>query len=172
MKRPVGPPSPNLSNGKKNGFARKKLQRTVGPPRAVNARSQRRTKKKRTKKARTARTEVTASETEIVTVVVTTATRTGKEIATATVTVNGIGTATMRVEEGSIIDEMIMTMVIDRRGTTGTGITATGRRNTTRSTTGMRGGGTASIGMTTARRRVGVRGNVLPRRSMMRGARR
>ena len=170
MKKPVRPPSPNLSNGKRNVFARKKSQRTVGPPPAVNARNQRRREKK--KRVRTVRTEETASETEIVTGVVTTATRIGKETATVIVTVNGIGTATMTVEEGSIIDEMIMTTVIDPRGTTGIGIIATGHRNTTRITTEMRGGGIVSIGMTTARRRAGVRGNVPPRRSGMRGARR
>jgi len=171
MKRPVGRPSPNLSNGTRNVFVRKKPQRTVDPPPAVNVRSQRRTGKKRTK---TARTEEIASETEIVTGVVTTAIKTGKETATATVTVtvNEIGTATMTVEEGSIIDGMIMTTVIDPRGTTGTGITVIDRRNITRITTGMRGGSITKIGMTTAERMVEVRGNVPPRRSVMRGARR
>ena len=160
-----------MSNGTRNAFVRKKLQRTAGPPPAANARSQRRTEKKKTK---TARTEETASEIVTVTGVVTTATRTGKEtaIVTVTVTVNGIGTATMIVEEGSIIDEMIMTTVIDPRETTGTGIIAIDHQNITRITIGMRGGGTASIGMTTAGRRVEVKGNVPPRRSGMRGARR
>lgn len=158
-----------MSNGTRNAFVRKKLQRTAGPPPAANARSQRRTEKKKTK---TARIEETASEIVTVTGVVTTATRTGKETAIVTVTVNGIGTATMIVEEGSIIDEMIMTTVIDPRETTGTGIIAIDHQNITRITIGMRGGGTASIGMTTAGRRVEVKGNVPPRRSGMRGARR
>jgi len=30
MKRPIGPPSPNLSNGTKSVFVRKKFQRMVG----------------------------------------------------------------------------------------------------------------------------------------------
>jgi len=62
----------------------------------------------------------------------------------------------MTVEEGGIIDEMIITTTIDPRGTTGTGITAIGCRNMTRITTGVRGGSTTSIGVTTAGRRVGV----------------
>ena len=173
MKRPVGQPSLNLSNGTRNVFVRKKPQRTVDPLPAVNVRSQRKTEKKRIK---IARTEETASETEIVIGVVTTAIRTGKEtaiaIATVTVTVSGIGTATMTVEEGNIIDEMIMTTVIDPRGTTGTGITAIDRRNITKITTGRRGGSIANTGMTTAERMAEVRGNVPPRRSVMRGARR
>jgi hypothetical protein len=120
--------------------------------------------------AKTARTEETVNETEIVTAVATTARRIRKE--TATAIVNGIGTETTTVEEGSIIDEMIMTTVIGPRGTTGIGIIVTGRRSITRITTGMSGGDTASIGMTTVGRRVGVRGNVPPRRSAMRGVRR
>jgi len=179
MKRLVGPPSPSSSNDKRNGFARRRFPRTAGPPPAVNARSPRRTEKTRRKKRtrrkiKTARTEETANETEIVTVVAITATRIGKEIVIVivTVTVNGIGTETTIVEEGSIIDEMIMTTVIGPRGTTGTGITVIGRRSITRTTTGTRGGGTASIGMTTVRRRVAARGNVPPQRSAMRGVKR
>ena len=164
------PPSPSSSNGIRNGFARRKLLRTVGPPRAVNARSLRRIEKTRTRTVRTAKTEGTGNETEIVTVVVTTATRTGNETGIVTVTVTE--TETMKVGEGSIIDGMIMTTGISPRGTTGTGITVTGRRSITRTTTGTNGGSIASIGMTTVRRRVGARENDPPLRSGMRGVRR
>lgn len=171
MKRLVGPPSLSSSSDKRNAFARRKLQRTVDPLPAVNARSPRRTEKIRTK-TKTARTRGTANGTEIVTAVVTTATRTGKETGIATVTVNGIGTETTTVEGGSITDETTTTTVIGPRGTTGTGITVIGHRSITRITTGTRGGGIASIGMTTVGRRVGVRESAPPRRSAMRGVRR
>lgn len=169
MTRLVGPLSPNLSNGKRSAFARKKLQRMADLPPVVNARSRRRIEMTKTE---TVRTGETANEIVIVTAVATTATRTGREIGIATVTANGIGTATMTGEGGNIIEETIMTMVIGPRGSTGSGITAIGHRNTIRTTTGTRGGSTASIGMTTAGRRVEVRGNVLPRKNGMRGVRR
>ena len=167
--RLVGPLSPNLSNDKRSAFARKKLQRTADPPPVVNARSRRRIEMTKTE---TVRTGETVNEIEIVTVVATTATRTGKETGIATGTANGIGTAIMMGEAGNIIEEMIMTKAIGPQGSTGSGITAIGRRNIIRTTTGTRGGSTASIGMTTAGRRVGVRGIDRPRKSGMRGARR
>ena len=169
MKKPVGPPFPSSSNDKRNDFARRKLPRTGGLPPAVNAKNPRRIEKI---KIKTARIKGTANETGIVTVVVTTATRIGKETATATVTVNGTETGTMIVGEGSTIDETIMTMVTGPRGTTGTENTAIVHRSTIRITTGMTGGSTASIGMTTVRRRAGARESGLPRRSVMKGTRR
>lgn len=137
----------------------------MGLPQAVNAKSLR-----RTRKTEIARTEGTVnengneseSERKIVTAVVTTATRKrkGTGIVTATATVNGRETETMMVEEGSIIVEMITTTATGPQGTTRTANTDIDRRNTTRITTGTSGGGTASIGTKTVKRKVGVRGNV------------
>ena len=173
MKRAVGPLSPNMSNGKRNAFARRKFRRTVDPPPVANARSQQRTRKIKTEIARTGET-VNETETEIVIVVATTATRTrtGNGTGIATVSVNGIGTETMTVGEGSTTDGTITMTVIGLREITGIGITVTGRRSTTRTMTGTSGGSITSIGMMIVGRRAGARGNALPRRSVMRGLRR
>lgn len=166
-------PFPNSSNDKRSGFARRKLPRMAGPPLAVNARSLRRTERI---KKETAKTEGIASENgnETMIAAVTTATRIerGTGIGTVIVIVNGTEIETMRVEEASIIDETIMTTVIGPRGTTGIGTMVIDRRSITRSTTERKGGGTASIGMTIVKRRVGARGSDLLRRNATRGAKR
>jgi hypothetical protein len=160
-----------LSSDKRNVFAKRKLQRTVVPPLAVNARNRQRKRKRRTK-IETVRIEGTASANEIVTAVVITVRRRGKGTGIVTATVNGRETETMIVEGGSIIDEMITRTVIGPQGTIGTGIMVIGRRNITKITTGMTGGGTANIGMRTVGMRVGARGIGRPRRNAMREVKR
>jgi len=171
MKRLVGPPSPNMSNVKRNAFARRKLLRTVDPPPVANARNRRRIEKI---KIETARTEETVNGTVIVIVIVvaTTATRTRNGTGIATATVNGIGTETMTVGEGNTTDGTITMTAIGPRRTTGTGTTDIGRRSIIRTMIETSGGSIASIGMKTAGRKVGAKGNVPPRRSVMRGVKR
>lgn len=164
-------PSPSLSSDKRNVFARRKLRRTVGPLPAANARSPR-----RKEKTEIARIEETANEsgTEIVTVAVTIAIRRGKGtgIVSGIVIVSERETETTTAEEGSTIDEMITTTAIGPQRTTGTGNMDIDLRNTTRTTTGTIGRGTASIGTRTVKRRAGARGNGPPRKNVMKEVRR